>query len=156
MMVSKALLFLFLFTISYNLANAQENRLLVKHNHQEKSLKKGDNVRFAYPSNLLEDKRKNVNEIVGIRGIIDSISKENIWIKTDIKNKKTIKILTKDILSIKKISGGGQFLAFLITYGVIGGSVLAITNALDLNSGIKVFSTVVDVFQAAIITSNVL
>lgn len=154
-MVYKVLFFYFLFSISYNLADAQENRLLVMHKHQEKSLKKGDNIRFAYPSNLLDIKRKNAEEIIGISGKIDSISKENIWIKTDIKSKTTTRILIKDILSIKKISGGEQFLAFLITYGTIGGSVLAITNALDLNSGIKAFSTVIAVFPAAIITANV-
>src|SRR6476659_6270918 len=155
-MVFKTLIILFLFNISFNLVNGQENRLLIKHKHQEKSLKKGDNIRLAYPSHLLEVKRKNAKEIIGLRGQIDSISQENILLKTDLRSTKKIKVQINDILSIKKISGGGQFLAFLVTYGAIGGSALALTNSLDLNPGIQVFSAVVAIFPAAIITANVL
>ncbi len=154
-MAIKTQLAFLIFCFVFNVSRAQENKLLISFpNISTKSIKKGDNVRLSYPTSKLEVKRSN-KTIVGLRGEIDSIGKNEVWIKTNRRSSKTLKLNVSDIIAIKKASGSAEFFTFLATYAVIGTTFALYVNSLGINSGATAFAAAFSVFPAAVITANV-
>ncbi|TKC00378.1 hypothetical protein [Pedobacter cryophilus] len=156
-MVHKSVFITLAFCFCLLLSQAQENRILITYQNKEtKSLKKGDNIRVSYPTAKLDLKKDNRNpEILGFRGKIDSISANQIWLKTDKRSSKNLALNVNDLIALKKISGSSTFFTFLATYAIIGTGAILYTNSLDINSGVTAFAGAFSIFPAAVITANV-
>lgn len=154
-MTSKSILLSFFCFFIFLKVDAQENRLLVSYNQKQKTLQAGDHVRLVYPRKLLKIASNKTSELIGLRGEIDSISNQQVWLKIDAKSKKEIILNVEDIKAIKKFSGGGMFLTFITTYVVIGSAAYVATNSLNLSDAAPIFAGVFSVFPAAIITADI-
>lgn len=148
------LLTLFCFFIFLNV-EAQENKLLVSYHQKEKTLQVGDRVRLVYPRKLLKVATNKTSELVGLRGEIDSISEQQIWLKSDVKSKKQLVLNVNDVKAIKKFSGGGMFFTFIATYAAIGAGAYLLTTSLNANDAAPIFAGVFSIFPAAIITADI-
>ena len=156
-MVYKWVFITLTFCFCLQLSQAQENRILITYQNKEtKSLKKGDNIRVSYPTAKLDLKKDSRNpEILGFRGKIDSISANQIWLRTDKRSVKRLTLNIDDMIALKKISGSATFFTFLATYAIIGTGAIIYTNSLDINSGVTAFAGAFSIFPAAVITANI-
>ncbi|MBD3748315.1 MAG: hypothetical protein IE931_02360 [Sphingobacteriales bacterium] len=154
-MIYKSIFLAFLCFLIFSKVDAQENTLLVSYDQKQKTLQVGDHVRLVYPRKLLKMTTNKTSEWVGLRGEIDSISKQQIWLKVDVKSKKEIILNVEDIKAIKKFSGGGMILTFVATYVVMGTAAYLATNSLNLSDAAPLFAGVFSIFPAAIITANI-
>lgn len=150
----------FTFSLSFlilNLVNAQENKLLISYEKGKiLAVTAGESIRLSYPTAKLNLKKGNKSpEICGLRGKIDSISENTIYLKVDKRSAKNIPLTVDQILSIKKISGAGTFFTFLTTYMIIGAGTVMLTNQLDTNSAVTAFAGAFSLFPAGLITANV-
>ena len=133
----------------------ESHRLLITYNdNKTEVIKAGEMVRLAYPANKLNLGRKFKGEEAGLRGLIDSISKETIYLKIRKGAKENLPLNVKDITAIQKSNFGGTLGVFLLSYAVLGGSAIALTESLDVNPAITAFSAVAAIFPASIITVN--
>jgi hypothetical protein len=156
-MIFKTFLTLSLSVLMLNFAVAQENKLLISYdNGKTFSASAGESIRLSYPTAKLDLKRgKNAPEFLGLRGKIDSISKNTIYLKVDKRASKNIPLDVNQILSIKKISGSSTFFAFLTTYAIIGTGAILLTNQIDTDIPITAFAVAFSLFPAGLITANV-
>lgn len=154
-MTLKSILFTFLFFFVLIQVKAQDNRLLVSYHQKQKTLQVGDHVRLAYPKSLLKIKNNHASELVGLRGEIDSISNQQIWLKSDVKLKKLIVLNISNIEAIKKFSGGGMFFTFVATYATLGSGAYLLASSSNTNDAAPVFAGIFSIFPAAIITADV-
>jgi len=138
-------------------AQSQENKLLISFkDNTSKIVKKGDYVRLSYPSAKLAIKKSaKMRELLGIRGKVDSIENNQIWLTIDKRTGKKQAFSIADIVAIKRVSKSAELLTFLGTSIVVGGGAVLATNAMDLNSGAVAFAGVFSLFPSAIITANV-
>ncbi|HTN22152.1 MAG TPA: hypothetical protein VL125_16870 [Pelobium sp.] len=138
-------------------AQSQENKLLISFKDStSKVVKKGDYVRLSYPSAKLSIKKSaRMQELLGVRGKVDSVGENQIWLKIDKRTGKKQAFNIDDIVAIKRVSKSAELLAFLGTSIVVGGGAVLATNSMDLNSGAVAFAGVFSLFPSAIITANV-
>lgn len=136
---------------------AQENKLLITFkNNTTKVVKKGDHVRLAYPSSMLQvEKPGNIPPLLGFRGQVDSIGAESIWLRVDKRTGKKQVFEISNIHAIKGVSKSAELLSFIGSSLVIGGAAVLITDAADMNSGAVAFAGVFSLFPAALLTANV-
>ncbi|MFC5282964.1 hypothetical protein [Pedobacter alpinus] len=137
-------------------AQSQENKILLSFSNQTtKTIKKGDYVRLAYPSNKLEIKKAGkMPEFLGFRGRVDSIAENQIWLKVDKRTNKQKSFTIADITAIKKVSKSAELLTFIGSFAIIGTSAVLITNSLDISPALTAFSGAFALFPAAILTAN--
>lgn len=136
-------------------ALSESHRILITYNdNKTEVIKAGEMVRLAYPVNKLNLGRKFKGEEAGLRGLIDSIRKETIYLKIRKGAKDNLALNVKDITAIQKSNFGGTLGVFLLSYGILGGSAIALTQSLDVNPAITAFSAVAAIFPASIITVN--
>ncbi|QEK52412.1 hypothetical protein FYC62_12680 [Pedobacter aquae] len=134
---------------------SQRHEILITHqNNKTTVIKAGEMVRIAYPRNKLNLEHKFKGEEAGLRGLIDSISKETVFLKIRKGAKDNLALNVKDITAIQKSDFGGTLGVFLLSYAVLGGSAIALTESLDVNPAITAFSAVAAIFPASIITVN--
>lgn len=153
----KTVLALILFIFLFKIVDAQQNKLLISYdNGKTKSVSAGESVRLSYPTAKLDFKKsKNAPEFLGLRGKVDSISKNTVYLKVNKGASKNIALDVNQILAIKKTSGSGTFFTFLTTYAVIGTGAVLLTNQLDTTGAITAFAGAFSLFPAGIITANV-
>ena len=153
----KPLLIAFIICLATSVSKAQENKILLSFaNGKTNSIKKGDNVRLAYPVNKLELKNiKTDQKIIGFRGKVDSITTNQIYLRIDKRTAKLIIFNFDDLIAIKKVNKSSEFLTFLGTFVVIGTGAALAVNAADISPALTAFSAAFSVFPAAIITANV-
>jgi len=151
----KHIIITLLFTVLSATLFAQQHELLItKSNNKTVNLKAGDNIRLSYPAEKL-NRRNNKNGEVGIRGKIDSIGKDKVWIKGT-RRQKNLELNIKDIIAIKKASTGKLLLSLIATYAVIGGGVYLATTSADLESPIPEFGTAIAIFPALLISNGII
>lgn len=154
-MIFKPLFCILLALSIYSGLLAQENQILLTYTNGENlALRKGDYVRLAYPSDKLARNNK-PGKMVGIRGKIDSIGKNQVWIKINKRTKTALELNVKDIEAIKKSSGAAVLPTLIVNYAVIAGGAILLARSLDVNPAITAFSAVAAIFPASIITANV-
>lgn len=138
-------------------AHAQENMVLLSFNSgTSKVIKRGDYVRLAYPAAKIDVKKpNNLQEFLGFRGRVDSISIDKIWLNVDKRTRKQVSFVLADVTAIKKVSKSAEFFTFLASWAVIGSGAALATHAADLNNGAVVFAGIASLFPAAILTANV-
>ncbi len=136
---------------------AQQNQLLINYaNGESNAIKKGDLVRLAYPSSKLTlNTPKKLPELLGFKGIVDSLSADQIWLKVDKRTNKKLTFTVNDIAAIKEVSKSAELLTFLGTFVVVGASSAAVLASLDVNEAAPAFAAAFAVFPSAIITANV-
>lgn len=154
-MSHKQIIITLLFTILSTTLWGQKHELLItKSNNKTFHIKTGENVRLSYPAEKLNRANQKSGE-VGIRGKIDSIGKDKIWIRGT-KHQKGLEVDVKDITAIEKASTGKLLLSFIATYAVIGGGVYAATTSADIESPIPEFSTAIAIFPALLISNGII
>ena len=136
---------------------AQQNQHLINYSDgQSKSIKNGDLVRLAYPSSKLTlNTQKKLPELLGFKGLVDSISTNQIWLKVDKRTNKKLTFEVNDIAAIKEVSKSAELLTFLGTFVVVGASTAAVLTSLDINDAAPAFGAAFAIFPSAIITANV-
>ena len=136
---------------------AQQNQLLINYsNGESNAIKKGDLVRLAYPSNKLNiNTTKKLPELLGFKGLVDSLSANQIWLKVDKRTKKRMEFVVSDIAAIKEVSKSAELFTFLGTFVVIGATSAVIASTLDVSDAAPAFAGAFALFPAAIITANV-
>lgn len=134
---------------------AQQNQLLLTYPSGENStLRKGDYIRLSYPSDKLPQNKK-PGKMIGLRGKIDSLSKDRVWIKISKRAKTALQLDVENIGAIKKSSGAAILPTLIVNYAIIGGAAILIANSLDVNPAITAFSAVAAIFPASIVTANI-
>jgi len=146
-----------LFCIISGSTIAQQNQLLINYSNGEtNAIKKGDLVRLAYPSEKLAlNTTKKLPELIGFKGLLDSMSTDKIWLKVDKRTKKKMEFIVNDIAAIKEVSKSGELLTFLGSFVVIGASSAAIVASLNVNDAAPAFAAAFALFPAAIVTANI-
>lgn len=156
-MYIKSLLITFAICLGSYLAQSQENKILISFSDQtSKTIKKGDYVRLSYPSAKLDLKKgAKLPNFLGFRGRVDSISRDEIWLRVDKRTTKQRTFVISDITAIKKVSKSAEVLTFIGSFVVIGTSTVLVVNSLDISPALTAFSGVFALFPAAILTANV-
>ncbi|WP_304064185.1 hypothetical protein [Pedobacter glucosidilyticus] len=135
---------------------SQRHEMLITHQNDKTTvIKAGEMVRLSYPANKLNLGSKFKGEEAGLRGLIDSISKETVFLKIKKDAKDNLALNVKDIIAIQKSNFGSTLGVFLLSYAVLGGSAIFLTESLDVNPAITAFSAVAAIFPASILTANV-
>lgn len=133
---------------------AQEYELLVVKKNKTIEIERNKNVRISYPAKKLGFKGK--REIVGLRGKIDSIGKENIWIKTKAGKTNPLKLNVEDIIALKKSSSACLISSFVVTYAVIAGGTIWASQSADINPTVTTLLAGASIFPSLYITTGVL
>ncbi|MBK0381445.1 hypothetical protein I5M32_00610 [Pedobacter sp. SD-b] len=153
----KPLIFAFIFCFSSVVTLAQENKILLSFAKGKTDIiKKGDNVRLAYPVSKLQLRNIRSNQqVIGFRGKVDSITTDKVYLRIDKRTAKQIILNFDDIMAIKKVNKSSELLTFIGTFAVIGTGAALAANVADISPAITAFSAAFSVFPAAIITANV-
>ncbi len=132
---------------------AQNHELqITKRSHKAVRLTENQNVRIAYPANKIDPKQTGN---IGLRGKIDSIGKESIWITSRVKTEKPIELSLKDIVALKKSSNLGLIASSIVSYAVIGGGAILLGNNADLNPAITTLLAGAAVFPSVLLGTGV-